>query len=401
MPTIVGVKLRPTDKVFSFEVAEMEPAQGDVVVVETERGEELGSVVDGPTKVEDSEVKGTLKPIVRVATEEDLVRAKELRGKEKEAMKVYRDLVTQHKLDMKPVDAEYLFDGHKIVFYFTAEERVDFRALVRDLAREFKARIDMRQIGVRDEARMVGGFGHCGQQLCCVRLGGEFQPVSIRMAKAQDLPLNPLKISGLCGRLMCCLRYEYEAYKDYKSRAPKVGAKIETPNGEAKVIGLDAPRETVTLLTGDGRLKIPLSCMCNEGCPGPRPCRVTEEAFAEIEAKEAEKLSANVAAIPDSFGEPPKQDEKKQKSGSRPSSSSRKRRRPRGGRKKSSGDQKKQEGSKSGGQSKQKNPKASGQKNKKDSGTGSGAKSSSSRRRRRRRRPPQDGQTSGTPKQSG
>ena len=134
---------------------------------------------------------------------------------------------------MKPIDVEYLFDGAKIVFYFVAEERVDFRELVRDLAAAFHARIDMRQVGVRDEARMVGGLGHCGEQLCCVRFGGEFQPVSIRMAKEQDLPLNPLKISGLCGRLMCCLRYEYDAYKDFKGRAPKRNAIIETARGRS------------------------------------------------------------------------------------------------------------------------------------------------------------------------
>ncbi len=138
-------------------------------------------------------------------------------------MPVVRELVNEYKLDMKPIDVEYLFGGDKVVFYFVAEERIDFRDLVKDLASRFKARIDMRQVGVRDEARMVGGLGHCGEQLCCVRFGGEFQPVSIRMAKEQDLPLNPLKISGLCGRLMCCLRYEYEAYKDFKSRAPEEG----------------------------------------------------------------------------------------------------------------------------------------------------------------------------------
>jgi hypothetical protein len=158
---------------------------------------------------------------------------------------------------------------------------VDFRALVRDLAKEFKTRVDMRQIGVRDEARMLGGIGHCGQQLCCRRYMEDFEPVSIRMAKAQDLPLNPLKISGLCGRLMCCLRYEYEAYKDYKSRAPKLGASIETPKGPVKVVSLDAPRETVTLGTEDGRVTVPLEKMECEGCPGPRPCRVSAEALEE------------------------------------------------------------------------------------------------------------------------
>ena len=149
--------------------------------------------------------------------------------------------------DMHPVSVEYQFEGDKAIFYFEAEERVDFRELVRKLAAHFRVRIDMRQIGVRDEARMVGGLGHCGQELCCKRLGGEFCPVSIRMAKEQDLSLNPQKISGVCGRLMCCLRYEFDAYKDFKSRAPKQNATVETPDGPAKVVDLDVPREIVSL----------------------------------------------------------------------------------------------------------------------------------------------------------
>jgi hypothetical protein len=182
---------------------------------------------------------------------------------------------------MKPVDVEYLFGGDKVIFYFSAEERVDFRDLVKDLAGQFKARIDMRQVGVRDEARMVGGIGHCGQQLCCSRFTGDFQPVSIRMAKEQDLPLNPLKISGLCGRLMCCLRYEFDAYKDFKSRAPKRGAMIETPAGLAKVSGLDTPRETVTMrVEGGDTVTVPLASMtCGKGCGCP--CKVDAEAYLD------------------------------------------------------------------------------------------------------------------------
>jgi hypothetical protein len=196
-------------------------------------------------------------------------------------MRVYRQLIEEHKLDMKPVDVEYLFGGDKVIFYFVAEERVDFRELVRELASHFKVRIDMRQVGVRDEARMVGGLGHCGQQLCCVRFAGDFQPVSIRMAKEQDLPLNPLKISGLCGRLMCCLRYEYEAYKDFKSRAPKRGAKIETPGGEGKVTGHNTPRETVQIrLAEGGSLSVPLEQV---ECPGGGcPCRISAETIEAL-----------------------------------------------------------------------------------------------------------------------
>ena len=279
MPTVVGVKLRFTPKTLLFAPAGFEPVEGDSVIVQTERGTEFGTVSKAPHEVPDSDIRGPLKPITRVATPEDLALHEEYAVKERAAIPVVRELIAQHKLDMKPIEVEYLFDGDKIVFYFVAEERVDFRELVKDLASRFKARIDMRQVGVRDEARLVGGLGHCGEQLCCVRFGGEFQPVSIRMAKEQDLPLNPLKISGLCGRLMCCLRYEYEAYKDYKGRAPKKGAIVETPLGLAKVAELNTPHETVGLRFEDGRrVSVPLaemSCNKGSGCP----CAVSREAL--------------------------------------------------------------------------------------------------------------------------
>ncbi len=278
MPTLVGVKLRFAPKVLFFDSADTDPAPGDTVVVETDRGIELGQVVDLPCEVADSDVPGPVKAIARVATETDLAVASELQGREQEAMRVFRELIAERGLDMKAVDVEYLFGGDKIVFYFVAEERVDFRQLVRDLAARFKVRIDMRQVGVRDEARMVGGLGHCGQQLCCVRFAGDFQPVSIRMAKEQDLPLNPLKISGLCGRLMCCLRYEYEAYKDFKSRAPKRGAKVETPLGEGKITGFNTPRETIGIrLAEGGSINVGLDAV---ECPcSGSPCRVKPEAL--------------------------------------------------------------------------------------------------------------------------
>jgi cell fate regulator YaaT (PSP1 superfamily) len=221
-----------------------------------------------------------------------------LEGKEREAMPMFRSLVEKHGLDMKPIDVEYVFDGDKILFYFAAEERVDFRELVKELASSFHARIDMRQVGVRDEARMVGGIGHCGQVLCCARLSGDFQPVSIRMAKEQDLPLNPLKISGVCGRLMCCLRYEFDAYKDYKSRAPKRGAMIETPGGPAKVTSHNTPRETVTMRLEDGSsVTVPLAsmhCCKGTGCP----CSVGQEAMDEA-ASAASPLVSMAAKIAD------------------------------------------------------------------------------------------------------
>ncbi len=313
MPTVVGVKLRYAPKQLWFDPAGSAPEMGDAVIVETERGIEFGYVSAAPHDVEPSEVPAPLKPVMRVAGPEDLEYQEELEGKEAEALPVFRELVNEYKLDMKPIDVEYLFGGDKVVFYFVAEERVDFRDLVKDLASRFRARIDMRQVGVRDEARMVGGLGHCGEQLCCVRFGGEFQPVSIRMAKEQDLPLNPLKISGLCGRLMCCLRYEYEAYKDFKSRAPKKGAIVETPLGLAKVFELHTPRETIGMKFEDGkRVNVPLAdmaCSKGTGCPCSVSREVLEEAggtgtalaFAALD-REAEAAAAPPTLKPRSSG---------------------------------------------------------------------------------------------------
>jgi cell fate regulator YaaT (PSP1 superfamily) len=278
MPTVVGVRLR-FSKTLWFDPAGSSPAEGDRVIVETERGTELGKVVQSPHEVTDADLVAPLKPVVRVADEQDLLQADELAAKEHEAMIIFREMVEEQGLDMKAVDVEYLLDGERIVFYFSSDERVDFRQLVKDLATRFRSRIDMRQVGVRDEARAVGGVGHCGQMLCCVRFGGDFQPVSIRMAKEQDLPLNPLKISGLCGRLMCCLRYEFDAYKDFKSRAPKRGAIIDTPRGLAKVIDMSTPKEAITMRFEDGKTAtVPLasmSCKKGAGCP----CSVNAEAM--------------------------------------------------------------------------------------------------------------------------
>jgi cell fate regulator YaaT (PSP1 superfamily) len=308
MPTVVGVKLRFAPKQLWFDPAGTDAAEGDAVIVETERGVEFGHVSSPPHDVPDSDIPAPLKPVMRLAGSEDDAYQAELEVKEADALPVFRELVTQFKLDMKPIDVEYLFGGDKVVFYFVAEERVDFRDLVKELASRFRARIDMRQIGVRDEARMVGGLGHCGEQLCCVRFGGEFQPVSIRMAKEQDLPLNPLKISGLCGRLMCCLRYEFEAYKDFKTRAPKRGAIVETPLGLAKVSELNTPRETVGMKFEDGRrVTVPLAgmeCSKGTGCPCCVSREVLEEsggtgtalAFAQLDRDE--EAAANPAPTP-------------------------------------------------------------------------------------------------------
>lgn len=272
MPTVVGVKLRFAGKVLWFDPAGSSPEEGQNVIVSTERGQEFGEVVMSPREVDPAEIPAELKPVVRIADENDLARSEALREREREEMERFRALVDKHGLDMKPIGVEHLFDDSKIVFYFAAEERVDFRELVRELAAEMHNRIDMRQVGVRDEARMIGGLGHCGQQLCCVRFGGEFQPVSIRMAKEQDLPLNPLKISGLCGRLMCCLRYEYDAYKDFKQRAPKCGAIVDFPDGSAgRISAMNIPRETLTIRQQGGpEITVPLEALdCSCGRSGP------------------------------------------------------------------------------------------------------------------------------------
>ncbi|MCL2332054.1 MAG: tpl protein [Actinomycetia bacterium] len=247
MPVVVGVQLRYS-KTLWFDPAGTDPAMDDLVVVKTSRGEELGQVRRTLFELDDPTFDRSLKPVLRIANERDLNYQLELGEKEKDAMPVFYELVTKYELPMHPVDVEYLISGDKIVFYFSSEERVDFRELVRELSSRLEARIDMRQVGVRDEARMIGGLSHCGEQLCCARLGGEFAPVSIKMAKDQGLPLNPTKISGLCGRLMCCLRYEVEAYNDFNSRAPRKGSFVDVSDGsQAKVCDLDAVREMVSL----------------------------------------------------------------------------------------------------------------------------------------------------------
>ncbi len=283
LTTVVAVRLRYNPKSYWFDPVLSTYQTGDHVLVDTERGREIGLVVDGALQVTDKqlkEIKEPLKPVIRSLTETDYQRIDELDIKGKEAMPIFRELIEKHELDMKPVSVEYLFTGDKAVFYFSNDDRVDFRDLVRELASRFHIRVDMRQIGVRDEARILGGLAHCGEELCCTRLGGEFQPVSIRMAKEQDLPLNPTKISGACGRLMCCLRYEFEAYKDFKTRAPKKGAAIETPIGQAKVVDFDTPREVIMLRLEDGKpLSVPLKDFeCDKDADGKKhPCRISRD----------------------------------------------------------------------------------------------------------------------------
>lgn len=284
MAQVAAVRLTYNPKTLWFSPNGVKFRRGDNLIVKTERGLEFGRAEEDLKEVDEESIaalKTPLKPVVRVATADDEVAWKAMQRKAEEALPVFKQMVAEQGLDMHPVTVEYLFDGDKAIFYFESEERIDFRDLVRMLAARFHVRIDMRQIGVRDEARIVGGLGHCGQELCCKRLGGEFNPVTIRMAKDQDLSLNPQKISGVCGRLMCCLRYEADIYKEFKTRSPKMNSMIETPKGDAKVVEVNVPRETVTLLTSDDkRVKVPLSEMDVDKKTG-KPFRVPADVFED------------------------------------------------------------------------------------------------------------------------
>ena len=254
MPVVVPVKFAFAAHELWFDPRDLDILAGDHAICTTERGTEIGLVTADPFEVHPEELAAPLKPVVRIATDADLDRADDLADAGEDAMFDFRRLVEKNGLDMKPVGVEYLFGGEKAVFYFAAEDRVDFRQLVKDLSAHFHVRVDMRQIGVRDETRLQGGYATCGQELCCTRFGGQFEPVSIRMAKEQDLPLNSAKISGVCGRLMCCLRYEFEAYKDFKSRAPKKKTLIDTPLGKARIVEYNTPREQLVLRLENGKV---------------------------------------------------------------------------------------------------------------------------------------------------
>lgn len=236
MAEIVGIRFKDVGKIYYFDPDNMKFNKGEQAIVETARGVECGTVAMPNRDIPDEEITNPLKPVIRKATEEDLKTVEENREKEKNAFKVCEKKIENHGLDMKLVDVEYTFDNSKILFYFTADGRVDFRELVKDLAGTFRARIELRQIGVRDEAKMLGCFGVCGRPCCCKSFLGEFQPVSIKMAKEQGMSLNPVKISGTCGRLMCCLKYEQDTYEHLLRHTPKVGAIVETREGRGTVI---------------------------------------------------------------------------------------------------------------------------------------------------------------------
>ncbi len=248
MTEIIGIRFKDKGKTYSFSPGGLSPKEGDKVIVETSRGVECGEVVEGPHTVDDSRIVAPLRKIMRIATEKDLRTVENNRQKEKNAAKICEERILKHKLDMKLVDVECTFDNSKLLFYFTADNRVDFRELVKDLAGIFRMRIELRQIGVRDEAKMLGGLGVCGRPFCCKTFLTEFQPVSIKMAKDQGLSLNPTKISGTCGRLMCCLKYEQDFYEQEYKTTPKPGAYVSTPAFRGYV-------EEVNLITGKLRVR--------------------------------------------------------------------------------------------------------------------------------------------------
>ena len=252
MATVIGVRFKKTGKVYYFDPCGLDVKMDDPVVVETVRGVEMGECARAPYEVPDEDIVPPLRKVVRIATDEDITQVEQNRENERKAYDICQEKIAHHKLEMKLVDVEYAFDCSKIVFYFTANGRVDFRALVKDLAAVFKTRIELRQIGVRDEAKMLGGLGPCGRPICCGTFLGDFQPVSIKMAKEQNLSLNPTKISGLCGRLMCCLKYEQDNYEEARKRMPRVGKDVITPDGRGHVIDINVLRETVRVRFQDG-----------------------------------------------------------------------------------------------------------------------------------------------------
>jgi len=245
MPIIVGIKFKKTNKVYYFSPENLEFSEGDGVIVETARGIEYGTVAITPREVEENKIVPPLKPVMRKATAEDYKKLEEQHAKVPQALELANEKIKKHNLDMKLVDVEYTFDGNKIIFYFTSDGRVDFRELVKDLAYVFKIRIELRQIGIRDECKMLGGLAPCGRECCCSSHLSEYSKVNIKMAKNQGLSLNPSKISGLCGRLMCCLEYENEHYIETAKRMPRISSEVATPEGNGIVIYNNMLKEIV------------------------------------------------------------------------------------------------------------------------------------------------------------
>ena len=252
MIEVVGVRFKKAGKIYYFAPDKLKIKKGDYLVVETARGIELGECIIGVKEIPEEDVVLPLKSVLRIAEDTDILKHKENKSKEENAFEVCLKKIEEHELSMKLIDVEYTFDNNKVIFYFTADGRVDFRELVKDLATIFKTRIELRQIGVRDEAKMLGGLGPCGRSMCCSTFLGDFASVSIKMAKEQNLSLNPTKISGICGRLMCCLNYEQSTYEDIRKRLPKVGAIVKTKEGQGAVVYNNIVKESVKVKLNRG-----------------------------------------------------------------------------------------------------------------------------------------------------
>lgn len=252
MKNIVGVRFKKPGKIYFFDPGNLKIKKDSYVIVETATGEAYGEAVIINRLIPEDKLTAPLKPVIRVATYKDIKHNEDNKKKEKEAMKICQEKIQKHKLDMKLIDVEYKFDNSKIIFYFTADGRIDFRELVKDLAAVFKVRIELRQIGVRDEIKRMGGNGVCGRELCCCSFLGNFETVSIKMAKEQNISLNPSKISGNCGRLMCCLKYEQDAYEEKLERLPKIGAIVKTEDGQGEVCSIETLKERVKVKFKDG-----------------------------------------------------------------------------------------------------------------------------------------------------
>ena len=252
MKTIIGVRFKKTGKIYYFDPNGLEIEKGMPVIVETAMGDEYGETVIANKEIEEEKLTNPLKNVIRIATDKDKKMYQEYKAKEDKAMKKCEEKIKKHGLEMKLIDCEYKFDGSKLIFYFTADGRIDFRELVKDLAAIFKTRIELRQIGVRDEVKRIGGNGMCGRELCCCTFLGNFETVSIKMAKEQNISLNPSKISGNCGRLMCCLKYEDEVYTEKLKKLPNIGAIVKTPEGEGEVEALETLKEQVRVKIKNG-----------------------------------------------------------------------------------------------------------------------------------------------------
>ena len=434
MTEIISVRFKPGGKQYYFDPQGQTVQTGQGVILETARGLEYGECTYGNHMVEDTAVVQPLRTVVRVATDKDIETVKQNREKEEKAFKVCQEKIAEHGLDMKLVDAEYSFEGNKVLFFFTSEGRVDFRALVKDLAASLHARIELRQIGVRDEAKMLGGLGICGNPFCCSQFLDEFQPVSIKMAKTQSLSLNPTKISGTCGRLMCCLKYEQDAYEDAVKRCPKQDSFVETPDGVGTVTNVNLLREQVKVAIEDSNDPPKTYSACEicvvrsgkgkrpEGYVAPPPEELAKLRKAPEEEEPAPRrfgersslaaaLDEILTAAPEAkeAGTPVRQEEQ-------PKSSSRRRRRSRGGNKSQTQQDapEKQAQEKAQTQNnKQKQPQKPKQQpqkskqeakpkqeqgEKKEQAAGNTAKKSSNNRRRSRNRKPKPKTEGGAPK---